>query len=65
MILGKIKEKERPSGNKDNYCLTDNEILELCQIGVFLENSYGKASDIEWGIYEVISRLTEILTIFA
>lgn len=34
-------------------CVSDVDLLKLCEIGIFLQDSYGSPRDIEWAIYKV------------
>ena len=50
LIYGKIgtkQEKVKPSDQR-NYCLTDDEVLQLSKWGVLIEEHYGHPMDIEW-----------------
>ncbi|NNM60067.1 MAG: phosphoenolpyruvate synthase [Legionellales bacterium] len=37
-----------PQADRQRFCLSDNEILELANYAVLIEKHYGKAMDIEW-----------------
>lgn len=36
---------------RTTYCLDDDQIVELGKVGLFLEQFYGDARDIEWAIH--------------
>lgn len=38
---------------KEKFCLSDENVLELCEIGIYLEERYGSPRDIEWAIHKV------------
>lgn len=38
---------------KEKLCLSDENVLQLCEIGVYLEERYGSPRDIEWAIHKV------------
>lgn len=47
----------------DISSLTDKQIIELGNVGTFLEEAFGNHRDIEWGFYKVSrSRIIQILT---
>lgn len=56
-IQDAMKEVENTSDERDSFCLSDDQILELSEIGLLLEDVYGRASDIEWAVYQVLSIL--------
>lgn len=37
---------------RKQYCISDGNLLALCQIGIYLENCYQSARDIEWAVHE-------------
>ncbi|KAG1679048.1 Prodigiosin synthesizing transferase PigC [Nymphon striatum] len=45
-----VTEKSQVSQNPTICCLTDNQIMKLAQIGLYIEKRYGNAMDIEWAI---------------
>jgi pyruvate,water dikinase len=45
---GGVKEIETTEEEKINYCLNDDEALELAKMGFIIEKHYGGAMDIEW-----------------
>jgi pyruvate,water dikinase len=50
LVYGKVgtkKERVKPSDQR-NYCLTDEEVLQLSKWGVLIEEHYGHPMDIEW-----------------
>lgn len=38
---------------RKNYCISDEHLLNLCQIGIYLEQCYQSARDIEWAVHNV------------
>lgn len=38
---------------RKKYCISDENLLHLCQIGIYLEHCYQSARDIEWAVYNV------------
>lgn len=38
---------------RKTYCISDENLLALCQIGIYLEHCYQSARDIEWAIHNV------------
>lgn len=38
-----------PEADRQRYCLTDDEVLELARYAVAIETHYGRPMDIEWG----------------
>lgn len=40
---------------REKFCLTEEQVLKLSQIGVYLEYCYGCPRDIEWAVFEVFS----------
>lgn len=42
-------------------CVTDERLLELCEIGISLQGSYGSPRDIEWAIYKVNFTIFQII----
>ena len=47
---GDMVEKRAPGEARDLPCLTDAQIQELAQIGKKIEQSFGFAQDVEWGL---------------
>ncbi len=50
LVYGKVgtkQEKVKPSDQR-NYCLTDEEVLQLSKWGMLIEEHYGHPMDIEW-----------------
>lgn len=41
-------------------CLTDEQLLRLCEIGIHLQDNYGSPRDIEWAILNVIVLISPI-----
>lgn len=41
--------------SRNVYCLSDEDVLRLCRIGVYLEYCYGSPRDIEWAVHKVSS----------
>lgn len=39
--------------DRKKYCVDDEHLLALCQIGIYLENCYRSARDIEWAVHNV------------
>lgn len=37
---------------RSHYCISDETVLALCQIGIYLEHYYRSARDIEWAVRE-------------
>ncbi len=46
---GRVKEVETTAEERNRFCLTDDEILELARYAVLIEQHYGRPMDIEWG----------------
>lgn len=46
-----------PIEMQKKLCMTDENLLELCEIGVFLQDTYGSPRDIEWAIHKVCNFL--------
>lgn len=62
--IGKhIVEKTVDTANQTRCCLSDEQIIKLAKIGVFLENLYGNARDIEWALYQVFIRVISAVQI--
>lgn len=40
---------------RHKYCINDENLLSLCQIGIYLEHCYKSARDIEWAVHKVRS----------
>ena len=38
---------------RKQLCLTDENLLKLSEIGLYLQESYGTPRDIEWAIFDV------------
>lgn len=38
---------------RNEYCLNDENLLKLCEIGIYLENRYASPRDIEWAVHKV------------
>lgn len=59
LIYGKsgTKQEKVKSAEQKNYCLTDDEILQLAKWGVEIENHYGRPMDIEWAKDGVTGKL--------
>jgi pyruvate,water dikinase len=38
-----------PQAERDRFCITDADIIELARFGVEIERHYGRPMDIEWG----------------
>lgn len=38
---------------RKQLCLSDDNLLKLCEIGIFLQEAYGSPRDIEWAILNV------------
>lgn len=51
-------EVETSLAERDRFCLSDDQILELSKIGLLLEDVYGRASDIEWAVFKVLCILS-------
>lgn len=37
---------------RKKYCISDEHVLSLCQIGIYLEHCYRSARDIEWAVHQ-------------
>lgn len=42
-----------PIGMQKKLCVSDVDLVKLCEIGILLQESYGSPRDIEWAIYKV------------
>lgn len=51
--MGANQSIEKVNVEIDGYCISDEIILKLAEIGVVLEKLYGNGRDIEWGLKEV------------
>lgn len=38
---------------RGKFCLNDEHLLKLCEIGIYLEERYASPRDIEWAIHKV------------
>lgn len=49
------KVSEFPVSNEDRLklCLSDENLLKICEIGIFLQEIYNSPRDIEWAIHRV------------
>ena len=45
-----VVEEATPSDQKETFCLTDEEIVEIGRLGKVLEERFGVAQDIEWAV---------------
>jgi pyruvate,water dikinase len=45
-----IEERKTPAEQRKQFCLTDEQALELFEMGRKVEQHYGSPQDIEWGI---------------
>ncbi|MBD3670188.1 MAG: phosphoenolpyruvate synthase [Gammaproteobacteria bacterium] len=45
------------SGERDRFCLKDDQVLELARMGASIESHYGRPMDIEWGLDGETGRL--------
>lgn len=48
-----VEEQSLSHADQNKSCLSDEQILKLSKIGVFLEKLYGNARDIEWAVHKV------------
>ncbi|OIJ27643.1 phosphoenolpyruvate synthase [Nocardioides luteus] len=51
MVLGEsepVRNEPTPPAERDRFCLTDEEVLELAGAAMTIERHYGKPMDIEW-----------------
>lgn len=53
--VGKVDESETSEDDRKKFCLSDEQIIQLCKIGLFLERFHENERDIEWAIYKVKS----------
>lgn len=49
---GGVKEIETDLGSTSLCCLDDDQIIQLCHLGVKVEEHFGSSRDIEWAIHE-------------
>jgi len=52
-----VRTVEVPEADRDRFCLTDDEVLELARYAVAVERHYGRPMDLEWGKDGVDGRL--------
>lgn len=45
-----IAEEDTPDDKKTSFCLSDEEVSEICKMGTVLEKHFGVAQDVEWAI---------------
>lgn len=58
-----IKSVDVPNEMQKLFCLNDDCLLKLCEIGIFIQEKYGESSrDIEWAIQNVINILNLIFS---
>lgn len=38
--------------DQNRFCISDEQTLQLCAIGIFLERFHGNPRDVEWAIYQ-------------
>ncbi len=49
---GETVEREVPDGKRDERVLSDDELLELVEIGELVEEHYGTPQDVEWAMVD-------------
>lgn len=52
-IIANVTSSEVNEFLRKQLCLNDERLLELCEIGIYLQESYGSPRDIEWAIHKV------------
>ena len=45
-----VKTEAVPEGERNQLCLTKDEIKTICDVGIEIENEFGSAQDIEWAM---------------
>jgi pyruvate,water dikinase len=45
----RVRTVEVPSAERDRFCLTDGDLVELARQALVIEDHYGRPMDIEWG----------------
>ena len=45
----RVRTVEVPAAERDRFCLTDGDLLELARQALVIEDHYGRPMDIEWG----------------
>ncbi|GLW59899.1 phosphoenolpyruvate synthase [Hydrogenophilus thermoluteolus] len=46
---GRVKEVETTSEERNRFCISEEDILELARYALIIEQHYGRPMDIEWG----------------
>ncbi|MSP97800.1 MAG: phosphoenolpyruvate synthase [Betaproteobacteria bacterium] len=44
-----VRTEDVPTAERDRFCLSDSDVLELARTACLIEKHYGRAMDIEWG----------------
>lgn len=52
VFSGSVEKRKTQAYRQAAFCLSDEQIIELAEIGIFLEQFYGSARDIEWAIHK-------------
>lgn len=47
-----VTEEETPPEKRRQFCLTDEEVREICRMGKVLEEHFGVPQDVEWAVDE-------------
>jgi pyruvate,water dikinase len=47
-----VAEEDAPDHKRSAFCLSDDEVIRLAEIGQLLENHFGVPQDVEWAIEE-------------
>lgn len=51
-LAGNLEQQDTQLADQNACCLSDDQAIELGKVGLFLENFYGNARDIEWAIFD-------------
>jgi pyruvate,water dikinase len=46
---GRVRTVDVPAEQRNRYCLTDEDVIQLARYAVIIEKHYGRPMDIEWG----------------
>jgi pyruvate, water dikinase len=46
---GRVQTVDVPAAQRERYCLTDDDVLQLSRQALLIEEHYGRPMDIEWG----------------
>lgn len=49
---GQVETSDVEMQQRNQFCLTDADLLKLCEIGIFLEQNYRSPRDIEWAVFD-------------